>query len=214
MASSTKKKLIPIKNRSFLNKDFNDFRAQLLDYARTYFADRIQDFSEASLGGLFLDLAAYVGDVNSFYLDHQFRELDPETAVERANIERMARNSGIDIRGASPAIADATFTLTIPASKFGTIYRPKNNVLPIVRKNTGLTADNDITFSLVEDLDFSEKDSLGQLIATKEVLSFDSNGNPAKYRLSRVGQCVSGDQRSESFVIPDDNIPFRTIVFG
>ena len=95
MSEDTKNSLRTARNRSFLNKDFVDFRSQLLDYARTYFPDRIQDFSEASLGGLFLDLAAYVGDVSSFYLDHQFRELDPATAVERDNIERMARNAGI-----------------------------------------------------------------------------------------------------------------------
>ena len=110
MSTDTKKGLAQIRNRSFLNKDFADFRTQLLDYAQTYFPERIQDFTEASLGGLFLDLAAYVGDVNSFYLDHQFRELDPETAVERQNIENLARNAGVDIRGASPAVAEVEFT--------------------------------------------------------------------------------------------------------
>lgn len=214
MANNTKKNLIPIRNRSFLNKDFNDFRSQLLDYARTYFPDRIQDFSESSLGGLFLDLAAYVGDVNSFYLDHQFRELDPETAVERENIEQMARNSGVEIRGASPSIADVSFSINIPAEKFGTIYRPKNSALPIIRKNSSVTSDNDITFSLSEELDFSETNSEGDLTASKEIVSFDASGNPSVYKLTRVGACVSGIRKNETFVIPDDNVPFRTISLG
>ena len=66
MAKNTKNRLSAIRNRSFLSKDFGEFRSQLLDYAQTYFPDRIQDFSEASLGGLFLDMAAYVGDVTAF----------------------------------------------------------------------------------------------------------------------------------------------------
>ena len=61
MAQNTKKDLIQVKNRSFLNKDFESFRAELLEFARTYFPEKIQDFSDASLGGLFLDLASYVG---------------------------------------------------------------------------------------------------------------------------------------------------------
>tara|TARA_Y100000592_G_C5481193_1_gene325638 strand:- start:7142 stop:8983 length:1842 start_codon:yes stop_codon:yes gene_type:complete len=212
--TDTKNKLIPIRNRSFLNKDFNDLRSQLLDYARTYFPDRIQDFSESSLGGLFLDLAAYVGDVNSFYLDHQFRELDPETAVERENIERMARNSGVDIRGATPAVVDVTFTLRVPAERVGTIYRPNTKCLPLLRRNSSVLADNDVTFSLVDDLDFSETDSIGELLATKKVSVFNADGTPSEYEVSRQGSCVSGDRRTESFTIPDDNVPFRTITLG
>ena len=79
------------KQRSFLNKDFDGFRSDLLLYANTYYSDYIQDFSDASLGGLFLDMAAYVGDVMSYYMDHQFNELNIETATEIKNIEKKLR---------------------------------------------------------------------------------------------------------------------------
>ena len=55
-----KDKLVRTKQRSYLNKDFDGFRTDLLQYARTYFPDNINDFSDPSLGGLFLDMAAYV----------------------------------------------------------------------------------------------------------------------------------------------------------
>ena len=71
--------------------------------------DKIADFSEASLGGLFLDMNAFIGDNLSFYLDHQFHETSPETAVEPRNIERHLRDAGVPIVGASPAVADITF---------------------------------------------------------------------------------------------------------
>jgi len=106
VAIDTKKKFLPVRNRSYLNRDFDSLRAQLLEYARTYFPDRISDFSEASVGGMLLDFASYVGDNLSFYLDHQFSELDPSTAVEVKNIERMIRSSGIKITGDSPAVVD------------------------------------------------------------------------------------------------------------
>ena len=68
MAIKIKKKLKQEKTRSYLNKDFDGFRSNLLDYSRTYFSENIQDFSEASMGGLLLEMAAYVGDTMSYYL--------------------------------------------------------------------------------------------------------------------------------------------------
>ena len=214
MANNTKKTLNPSRNRSFLNKDFIDFRSALVDYAKTYFPDRIQDFSESSLAGLLVDLAAYVGDVNSFYIDHQFRELDPELAVERSNIENLARNAGVKITGASPAVASVDFSLIIPAEQKGSTYRPQQTALPIIRKNTTLISDGEIIFSLVEDIDFSEKNTLGELVAEVQVSEFNSDGTPLNYLLTRSGQCVSGERTSETFDIPDNNVPFRTITLG
>ncbi len=214
MVKNTKKNLNPARNRSFLNKDFNDFRSQLLDYARTYFPDKIQDFSEASLGGLLLDFAAYVGDSTSFYLDHQFRELDPQTAVERENIEALARSAGVKIQGASPAVAGVEFLMKVPAEPVGSVYKPKNSTLPVIKAGTVITADNDVTFNLTEDLDFSEVDEFGNLKAGLKVFEFNSDGTPNTYILSREGQCVSGVRVSETFSIPDDSVPFRTITLG
>src|SRR5207237_98621 len=95
-----------VKQRKYLNKDFQGFRQDLLEYARTYFGDKIRDFTEASLGGMLLDLTAYSADVVSFYLDHQFHELSIETAIEPKNIERHLRDAGVEITGASPAVVD------------------------------------------------------------------------------------------------------------
>lgn len=214
MAQNTKKDLLQVKNRSFLNKDFESFRAELLEFARTYFPDRIQDFSDASLGGLFLDLASYVGDVSSFYLDHQFRELDPETAVETVNIERLARAAGVKITGASPAVAQVSFTLEVPAEQVGSKFRPQESALPILQKNTTVVADNDIVFNVVDNIDFSQKDELGSLVATIQIRSTDANGNPSSYLITRDVTCVSGDRTTETFEIPDTFQAFRTITLS
>lgn len=214
MAEDTKKSLNAVRNRSFLNKDFSDFRAQLLDYAQTYFPDRIQDFSEASLGGLFLDLAAYVGDVSSFYLDHQFRELDPDTAVERDNIERMARNAGIKVTGAAPAATNVIFTVKVNSQQAGVKFQPAEFDLPIIKKTTTLATDGGVTFELTEDLDFSERDENNELIADVVVNEVNTDGTPRNYFVSRTGVCTSGDRVTESFDISDDYVPFRTITLS
>ena len=86
MPKNIKKKVKLATDISYLNKDFDSFRAQLVNYASVNYSDQINDFTQAGLGGLLVDMAAYVGDSLSFYLDHQFNELNLETAIEEKNI--------------------------------------------------------------------------------------------------------------------------------
>ena len=57
------------KDIKYLNKDFNTFRSSLLDFSKTYYPDTFNDFTEGSPGLMFMEMAAYVGDVLSYYQD-------------------------------------------------------------------------------------------------------------------------------------------------
>ena len=162
MGIDVKKRIKKEKVRNFLAKDFNGFRQELLQYARTYFPDKIQDFTEASLGGLFLDMAAMIGDTMSFYLDHQFNELNPATAVENENILRHLRAAGVKITGSAPASVKVRFYIETTAEKSSDgSYQPIHKTLPVVIAGSVLESSEGITFNLVEDIDFSEKDDQG-----------------------------------------------------
>ena len=78
------------KNISYLNKDFGEFKAALQQYAKTYFPTIYNDFSEATPGNLFIEMASYVGDVMSFYLDTQIQENFLLYAKEKENLYAMA----------------------------------------------------------------------------------------------------------------------------
>jgi hypothetical protein len=198
--------------KTYLAKDFAGFRSDLLTYARNYFGDQIQDFNEASLGGMFLELAAYVGDSMSFYLDHQFNELDPGTAVESLNIQAHARNAGVKAVGAAPAVANVTFYIEVPAALSDSgEYLPLNAALPVIGAGTVLSSDSGIKFRLDSELDFGETDEYGTLYSTYVVGELADDGNPATFILSRAIECVSGETKIEYFGIPDNFIPFRKI---
>jgi len=64
----------------YIDRDFNTIRNNLIDYTRTYFPNTYNDFSDTSTGMLFMEMAAYVGDVLSFYLDNQVQETFIQTA--------------------------------------------------------------------------------------------------------------------------------------
>ena len=195
--------------RSYLNKDFDGFRADLLLYAKTFFPDRIQDFSEASLGGLLLDMTAYVGDVMSYYLDYQFNELDIETATESGNIERLLRQAGVPTTGAAPASVDIDFFVKVPVSTSDTSL-PEHGYLPTIREGTIAQSSNGISFTLTFDLDFSETDEDGNYLF-QQITPAGSGGSPKNYILKRSGQCVSGIIDIKNFTIGSAFIPFRRL---
>jgi len=212
MSIDTKNKIKKERNRSFLAKDFDSFRAELLDYARTYFPDKIQDFSEASLGGLFLDMASYVGDTLSYYLDHQFTELNSSTAVERKNILTHLKNAGVKPVGSSPSSVYVKFYIRVPSEKnVDTSYRPMLSSLPVIRAGTTCKSATGINFNLIEDLDFSETDDDGEFTSSVTVFTTDDSGNPTQFIMTRSGLCVSGNETTDSFNLGNQHIPFREL---
>ena len=214
MASDVKKNLKKEIQRSYLAKDFNSFRSDLLNHARVYFPDKIKDFTEASLGGLLLDMAAFVGDSMAFYLDHQFNELNWSTAIETKNVQKHLRNAGVKVRGAAPSVATVTFYFEIPAELVGDEYEPTPTLLPKVGRGTKLASSKGIAFSTVEDVDFTEKDLFGNYLYSAVLVETDDDGNPASYVVLRTGVCLSGEEKTESIKIPNVHKPFRTITLA
>ena len=215
MPKNIQKEIKLARRRNFLAKDFDSFRAQLLDFARTYFPNKIKDFSEASVGGLFLDLAAMVGDSLSFYLDHQFNELNALTAIETDNIIMHLRNAGVPIVTASPAVVTIIVSIDVPSeTTILSEIRPQRKVLPVIEAGTTFLSNNEITFNLIDDLNFSKTNSADKLLATSEILEVDGTGNPTKYRLSMSGICISGVEKEDNVIIPNSHVPFREIILA
>lgn len=214
MAVKAKQKLKKSLNRSFLAKDFESLRQDLIQNARIFFPDKIQDFSEPSVAGMLIDLMASVGDSLSFYLDHQFRELDPQLAVEPVNIITHLRNAGVKIFGAASSIADLTFTATVPSKQVNNSYIPDKSTLPVVLKNTTCSADNGTIFSTLEDLDFAAEDADGNLIAKYVIATTDSAGAPATYNISATVTATSGLERTQTFAIDNNHVAFREITLS
>ena len=223
MADDLRDKLKRKQTRSYLNKDFDGFKSDLLLYARTFFGDQIQDFSEPSVGGMFLDMAAYVGDVMSYYLDHQLSELNVETAVETKNLEKIIRSAGVKITGASPAIVDLDFYITVPADPNDTT-KPRASAIPVIQAGTVVSSNGGVLFELLEDVDFAEKDSEGVYLHLSKVASVSSSDSTvaASYILKNnrgFGQKQDGTAKSgriieEKFNIPNTFVAFRTVTLG
>ena len=179
--------------RKFYGRDFDAMRGDLARYASIYFADQIKDFSDASVGGLLLDMASSVGDTMSFYLDHQFGELNIDTAVETKNIEKLLITAGVKMRASAPAIVYVSFYIEVPVEKdINDNYVPNEDYLPTIQAGTQLKSNSGVIFELVDDLDFSKQIN-DEWIADFVVGDLDADGIPTTMIMKYVGLCVSGE---------------------
>ncbi len=198
-------------SRNYLARDFDSFKSSLNQYGRTFFSDKLSDFSENGLAGMFVELASYIGDSMSYYMDHQFQELSLEDAVEPRNIERLIRNTGVKIVGAAPSYVTVTFYIEVPSVMTEGIYVPDSLKMPTIKAGTIVSSGGGIDFTLMEDIEFSKKDVSGNLSCKYVAMKSDSQGNPTSFSVYKNGMCTSSAVATESFSIDNNFKPFRTI---
>jgi hypothetical protein len=206
---SKKEVLKQVIARSYLNKDFTGFRNEMETYLRSFYGDKIKDLSPGSFMGMFLDTVAFIGDTQSFYLDHQFHELSPETAVEPRNIERLLRDNRVPMTGATPSVVECSFQVKVPALLTSNPRIIDPSAIPIINQGTKMQSKTGIPFDLTDDLNFGKKDSDGQYIATVEIAERDSSNLPVSFFMRLKGICISGEITSESFTFEGFE-PFKT----
>lgn len=214
MATTLQQKLKQRRQRSYLGKDFDSLRENLASYARNYYADQIKDVTESSVAGMFIDMAAYVGDNLSYYLDYQFNELSLETAIDPNNVDRLIRRTGVKYGGTSPAIVTVNFYSVIPATVSNGVYVPNTQYMPTIQSGTQVKSNSGIIFELTEDVNFAKVDANGNLVASYRIFSQDASGNPTKFVVKSSGLCSSGRIATENFTIDDNVIPFRAITLA
>lgn len=176
------KKLPQIK---YTAKDFDSIKKELVEYSKRYYPETYSDFNKASFGSLVLDTVSYVGDVLSFYLDYQYNESMLNTAIEFDNILKISKQLGYKYNPKSTAYGFVTLYVSVPASSNG--LGPDINYIPILKKGSSFTSTGGQTFTLFQDVDFSN--TANEVI----VSNVDSTtGTPISYAIKTFGIVQSG----------------------
>jgi hypothetical protein len=149
------------RNIQYINKDFTELRASLINYARTYFPTTYNDFSPASPGMMFMEMAAYVGDVMSFYLDNQIQETYLQYARQTNNLYELAYMFGYKPNVTQVATVDIDFYQQVPAIFTGGTYEPDFTYALSIPANTTVTstAPSSVSFLIEDPVDFSVSSS-------------------------------------------------------
>lgn len=205
------------KNISYLGKDFSQFRQNLIDFTKQYFPQTYTDFNESSPGMIFLELAAYVGDVLSYYADTNLRESFLEQASERSNIYDIAKSLGYTPNNVVPAYVTLDVFQLVPSIGSGSNVQPDFNYALSIQPGMRVQQSNGPSiFRTLDSIDFGFSSSFDPT----EVTIYESDAVtklPTYYLLKKQVRAVSGDVKVSSFdfgtpsaydkiVLPDTNI--------
>ena len=189
-------KKIEKKEVQYLGREFSDIRNNLLEFAKSYFPKTYNDFNESSPGMMFIEMAAYVGDILGFYIDNQYRESLLHAAEEKKNIYKIAQSFGYKPKLSSPATAICEFTIEVPAVQVGQTYQPNLDYAPILDMDSTFSSTQGTTFRLLDDINFKASSSLDNM--TQEISQY-SGEVPSHFKLTKKGLVKSGTKTSQEF---------------
>ena len=184
----------------YLNKDFSSFKADLIEYAKAYYPTVYNDFTQASPGSMFIDMASYIGDVLSFYLDNQLQETFLQYAKQRGNLFTLAYMLGYRPKVTSAAIANLDVYQQVPAINTG-----GGNVIPdftyAMTIEQGMQVKSNINSSVIfyvpQKVNFATSSSLDP--TSVEVYTINGSNVPTSYLLKKTVQAISGQVKTQAF---------------
>lgn len=187
------------KDVKYLNKDFNTFKDQLLNFAETYYPETFNDFSEGSPGLMFIEMAAYVGDVLSFYTDKQLQETFLNLAQDRENLFNIAYAMGYkpNVTAASTALLD--IYQLVPSKIVNEAYVPDYNYALILSENSTFISTEGPSFYTSEQVNFNFSGSLDPTFVN--IYQYDANNNPEYFLLKKHVKSISAEVKTTTFEV-------------
>lgn len=193
---------------NYTSRNFADIRTDLVNMVRQYYPDIFNDFNDASVGMMLLELNAAVGDMLSFNTDRMFQETQIDYAKERSSILSMARTFGLKVPGKRPSVTIVDFSVTVPV--FGDTF--DISYAPIIQAGAQVNGAGKV-FETIYDIDFSSPFSVGGIPNRIIVPNFNSNGTLVTYTLTKREMVVNGFTKTYKQVItPSDVRPFFEVV--
>ena len=179
---------------NYLNKDFSQFRENLINFSKTYFPQTYTDFNESSPGMMFIEMASYIGDVLGYYIDDTLKESLLTTAEDRENLMDIANIMGYKTKPIAPAITQLSVYQTVP-SKFNSSagdYEPDTEYFLRVKQGLQVrSTSSGILFTSTELLDFNDENEREISIYER-----DSQGKPSLYLVKKKVNAISAEVKS------------------
>lgn len=184
----------------YLGKDFDALKSELIEFAKHYYTRTYKDFNNSSPGMMFIDMAAYVGDVLSFYIDYQFKEGLINFAEERKNVINLVKFLGYSPKPSRPSTTILDLFQIIPSKRNDDgSFEPDIRYALVVREGMEVASSNRVTFITTETVDFALKSELYPRV--DEVFSRNSSGEPEFYLIKKSSKAYSGKTVTRTFQI-------------
>ena len=194
--NSITKKTNQNRDIKYLNKDFSQFRKNLIDYAKTYFPKTYSDFNEASPGMMFIEMAAYVGDILSYYTDDTLKESLMVYAEDKQNVLALAKYLGYQPKITSPAIVRLSVYQIVPATGQNSDIRPDSDYYLRIKEGMAVeSSQTSVRFRTTELLDFNDPQD-------REIRVWDSDdatNEPTFYLIKKYVNAISAELKTITY---------------
>ena len=187
------------KDIKYLNKDYNSFKNQLMEFAEVYFPNNFNDFSEGNPGMMFMEMASYVGDVLSFYTDTQLRESFLNTAQEKENLYNLAYAMGYKPKVTTAASANLDIFQLVPSINVDSQWVPDYNYALKLNESSTFDSTEGTTFYTTKTVDFSFSSSFDPTDVS--IYQYKEDGNPEYYLLKKKTAAISANLKTKTFAI-------------
>ena len=192
------------KKISYTTRDFQSIRTELINFTKTYYPDTIQNFNDASVFSVLLDLNAAVTDNLQFNIDRSIQETVLQYAQQRSSVFNIAKTYGLKVPGMRPSVALVDFSITVPA--FGD--KEDLRYCGILRRGSQVNGAGQV-FETVYDIDFSSPINGEGFPNRLKIPNFDSNNKLLNYTITKRETVVNGTTKVFKKVItPNDVRPF------
>ena len=192
----------------YLSKDFASFRKNLIEYSKTYFPKTYSDFNESSPGMMFIEMASYVGDILSYYIDDSLKESLMLYAEDKQNVIALAKYLGYTPKVTSPAIVRMSVYQLVPAQGMGADVSPDSDYYLRIKEGMVIESTKSNTkFRTTEMLDFNEE-------ADREITVYQRNqstNEPTQYLIKKYINAISAELKSIKYNFGSNPVDFSQI---
>jgi hypothetical protein len=175
------------KKISYTVRDFQGVRSELINFTRTYYPDLVQNFNDAGIFSVMLDLNAAVTDNLNYQIDRSIQETVLQFAQQKNSVYNIARTYGLKVPGQRPSVALVDFSITVPA--FGD--REDIRYCGILRRGSLVNGAGQ-PFETVYDIDFASPINAEGSPNRLKIPNFDSSGKLINYTIVKREVVVNG----------------------
>ena len=181
----------------YLNKDFGSFKTDLIEFAKQYYPNTYNDFNESSPGMMFIEMASYVGDVLSYYIDSQFKEQLLAYATDQQTLYEMAQSFGYKPKLSTASFGSVDIFQIVPSVGSGVNNKPNYSYALQINEGSLVESTTGVTFRIRENVNFSYSSSFDPTVVT--TYEVDSSNEVSYYLLKKSVRVTSGAIAEESF---------------
>ena len=196
------------KDIKYLDKDFVGFRNNLVEFAKSYFPKTYSDFNESSPGMMFIEMASYIGDSLSYYIDDTLKESLMVYAEDIKSVLALSQYLGYKPKVSSPAITTISVYQLVPSIGIGVNNLPDTKYFLRIKEGLQSASTKDgILFRTTDAVDFSDENGREVSVYQRD----SATGEPSFYLIKKYVQAISGEL-VEKAVTFDSYSPFEKIV--